>query len=302
MLDDVARRRITLGSGLEIALLDWGGDGPLALLHHANGFCAGLWGLVAERLRPHLRLVAMDARGHGRSSKPDPGVRENYAWQRFGEDAGEVARRLAAEHGGRIALGLGHSFGGTSLLMAAADAPDLFERLVLVDPVVASPSFFAARSTQLSEDNRDLASAARRRRQGFESRAEARDGWASRKAFAAWQPRALDLYAEFGLLERAAGGVELACPGEIEAVIFEQARAFDVFPVAARVTTPALILCAERGSFPRAVQDQVAARMRDARVIDVPTGHLVPMERPDLVAEAVLDWLGLAPAAQRSTG
>jgi len=302
MLDDVARRRITLDSGLEIALLDWGGEGPLALLHHANGFCAGLWGLVAERLRPHFRLIAMDARGHGRSSKPDPGVRENYAWECFGEDAGEVARRLASEHGGRVALGLGHSFGGTALLMAAADAPDLFERLVLVDPVVASPRFFATRAMPVDEGNRDLVGSARRRRQSFESRAEARDGWASRKAFAAWQPRALDLYAEFGLNERAEGGVELACPGEIEATIFEQARVFDVFPVADRVTTPVRILCAEQGTFPRAIQEQIAARMRDAQVLEVPTGHLVPMERPDLVAQAVLDWFGLGGAAQRSTG
>ncbi len=301
MLDDVTRRRITLDSGLEIALLDWGGDGPLALLHHANGFCAGLWGLVAERLRPHFRLVAMDARGHGQSSKPRPDAPQNYAWERFGEDAGEVARRLAAEHGGRFALGLGHSFGGISLMLAAADAPGLFERLVLVDPVVASPRLFAG-TTPISENNRDLAASARRRRQSFESRAEARDGWASRKAFAAWQPRALDLYAEYGLVDRAGGGVELACPGEIEAVTFEQARVFDVFPVAARVTTPALILCAEHGSFPRSAHDQMAARMRDARVIDAPAGHLVPMERPDLVVQAVLDWFGLAPAAQRSTG
>ena len=24
-------------------MLDWGGEGPLALLSHANGFCAGVW-------------------------------------------------------------------------------------------------------------------------------------------------------------------------------------------------------------------------------------------------------------------
>jgi pimeloyl-ACP methyl ester carboxylesterase len=306
MLEDVGRRRITLGSGVEIALLDWGGRGPLALLHHANGFCAGLWGLVAERLRPHFHLVAMDARGHGESSKPPPEPR-HYAWERFGEDAGEVARRLSDEHGAPIALGLGHSFGGTALMMAAAAAPERFERLVLVDPVLASPAFFAARAAlaskpSTSEENRDLSTGARRRRQSFESRAEAREGWASRKAFAAWQPRALDLYAQFGLRERAEGGVELACPSEIEATIFDQARVFDVLPVAARVRTPTRMLCAERGNFPRAIFDQVAARMADARVIDVAAGHLVPMERPELVVDAVLDWYGLGGEAQRSTG
>jgi hypothetical protein len=38
MLTQVSRRKIQLPeSGIEIALLDWGGDGPLALLHHAKG-------------------------------------------------------------------------------------------------------------------------------------------------------------------------------------------------------------------------------------------------------------------------
>jgi pimeloyl-ACP methyl ester carboxylesterase len=294
MLADVARRRLRLASGIEIALLDWGGDGPLALLHHANGFCAGLWGLVAERLRPHFRLFAMDARGHGASSKPDPAEPEHYAWSRFGEDAGAVARQLAAEQGGGALLGIGHSFGGTALMMAAADDPALFERLVLVDPVLPSPELFASAQPEAAGGPRNLAISARRRRQVFASRAEARAAWAGRAVFADWDPRALDLYAEFGLVARAQGGVELACPGEIEATIFDQARRFDAFALAARVSRPALILCALRGNFGRAAYDAVAARMPDARVVDVPAGHLVPMERPDLVAEQVLAFGGRA--------
>ena len=135
MREDVQRRHVELSSGLEIALLDWGGEGPLALLHHANGFCAGCWAAVAEGLRPRYRVIAMDARGHGDSSKPRGG--ESYRWEHFGRDAGEVAAALAALSGaGRVALGLGHSFGGTALLTAAAERPALFERLVLVDPIV----------------------------------------------------------------------------------------------------------------------------------------------------------------------
>jgi pimeloyl-ACP methyl ester carboxylesterase len=297
----VERRRLRLASGIEIALLDWGGDGPPALLHHANGFCAGLWGLVAERLRPHFRLIAMDARGHGESSKPDPGNPASYAWTRFGEDAGAVARMLAAELRTPSLLGIGHSFGGTALMMASAADPALFRRLVLVDPVLPSPAFYANVMARGPGDNRDLVASARKRRQVFASRAEARDTWAGRAVFESWDPRALDLYAEYGLLPHAGGGVELACPGPIEAAIFEQARHVDAFGLAEKVAVPCLILCAARGNFGRAMYDQVAARMRDARIVDVPTGHLVPMERPDLVAEHALAYCGGA-ERQRSTG
>ena len=120
-----AERRVLRlpGRGVDIALLDWGGDGPLALLHHANGFCKGVWGLVAEGLRRDFRVVAMDARGHGDSSKPK-GLPDhsNYAkramaldmveamealgYRRFhlvGHDrGGRVGHRLARDHGDRV--------------------------------------------------------------------------------------------------------------------------------------------------------------------------------------------------------
>ena len=51
MLGNVRRIRVPGGdSGVEIAVLDFGGRGPAALLHHATGFCAALWAPVAERL------------------------------------------------------------------------------------------------------------------------------------------------------------------------------------------------------------------------------------------------------------
>jgi pimeloyl-ACP methyl ester carboxylesterase len=64
VLAQVSRRKIRLPeSGIEIALLDWGGDGPIALLHHANGYCAAIWAPVAERLRCHYRVIEVDS-GH----------------------------------------------------------------------------------------------------------------------------------------------------------------------------------------------------------------------------------------------
>ena len=116
VLSGVARRVIRLPeSGVEIALLDWGGEGPPALLHHANGFCAALWGPVARHLRSRFRLIAMDARGHGDSPRPEgPGA---FSWDLLAADLLGVGELLLAELGApRFALGLGHSFGGTLTL------------------------------------------------------------------------------------------------------------------------------------------------------------------------------------------
>lgn len=281
----VQRRRIRLPvSGVEIALLDWGGKGPLALLHHANGFCGALWALVAESLERSFRVVAMDARGHGDSSRPEG--EGAYAWDRFPEDLLGVARALAPEApGSRIALGLGHSFGGTSTLAAAARAPGLFERVLAVDPVVFPPGMLRARRATRTGNAR--AKAALRRRAVFESRDAARSRWQGRDFFAEWDPRALELYVQEGLRERPDGQFELKCPPEVEAAIFSAGSAFDLFELAPGIDVPARILWAAGGNFPREVHESLAACMAKGSVEPIEAGHLAPMERPDLVVEAV---------------
>jgi pimeloyl-ACP methyl ester carboxylesterase len=285
------RRRVTLpGSGIELALLDWGGPGPLALLHHANGFCAAVWGPVAEGLRELFRVVAIDARGHGDSAKPEGP--DAYAWSRYAEDVLGVAEWCVAEQGQpRVALGIGHSFGGTALIGAAARRPELFERLLLVDPVIPARGV-AGRSQSRSSGNR-LADYARRRRAVWPSRAAVLEAWRGKDFFAEWDPRALALYVEAGFRDRPDGSVELACPGEVEAAIFEGGGAYaQPFEDARRVRAPTCILWATRGNFAREVYEDLAATLPDGRVEDVPAGHLVPMTHPGLVVEAALRFAG----------
>jgi len=291
----VVSRRIELPErGVEIALLDWGGDGPLIFMHHANGFCAGTLGLIAQALVPRFRVIGMDARGHGDSSKPeDPAA---YAWHHFAADYLAVAERLADEcGGGRVAVGLGHSFGGTSVLGAAAQRPELFGRLVLVDPVIPPPpamlAAYDADPARVSRISR-LVEGARNRRSVWPSFADARAHFAQRSLFADWLPEALDLYVEHGLRQRTDGQVELRCPGHLEAMVFSSSGRLDVEDLARRATVPAIVLWAKQGDFPPVVYQRVFAAMPSARIVAVECGHLVPMERPDLVVDAVLQGEG----------
>lgn len=271
------------GRGVEIALLDWGGSGPVTLLHHANGFCKGTWGLVADALRPHFRVLAMDARGHGDSSRPrGEGA---YAWEQFALDLAAVAERVTAEWGS-IALAIGHSFGGTATLGAAAAHPGLFRRMLLVDPV--APPRPGGADFERNANARSLAERAGRRRADWPSRAEARGWWAERELFARWRPEAIDLYALDGLRERADGSVELKCPGAVEAAVFAGSAGYDIFSVARGVATPALWLWAAQGNFSRAVYEDLAGSMAAARVETVDAGHLIPMEQPERVVDAAL--------------
>ena len=104
------RKFFDLRSGLRISALDWGGDKPLAILCHANGFCAATWSLVAEQLQQDLRVIALDARGHGASSVPKD---ENfYDWGFLVEDLLEVTEQLLANAAApSVALIAGNSLG-----------------------------------------------------------------------------------------------------------------------------------------------------------------------------------------------
>jgi pimeloyl-ACP methyl ester carboxylesterase len=294
MLSQVRRRKLALpDSAIEIALLDWGGEGPLALLHHATGFCAGVWGPVAERLSEHYRVIAMDARGHGESSKPEGA--DCYRWEFFGRDVVGVAEVLAAEHpDGRVALGVGHSIGGSSILMASAERPDLFERNVLVDPVILPPVSRRAASAAGTPGNA-LAERARNRRQVWPTREAAREKWSEKELFAGWDPEAMDLYLAEGLADRSDGQVELKCSGEIEAAVFEATGSFDHWSSADRVRTPTLIEWPDRGLFPRAVFEKLAACMTDAKVCDIDAAHLAPMQHPDRVVAPILEFTSRNP-------
>ncbi len=302
MLERVQRRRVTpTDSSVEIALLDWGGDGPPALLHHANGFCAAVWEPVARSLSRYFRVISMDARGHGDSSKPATGG-EHYRWEHFGADAAGVARAIVSELGvERIALGLGHSFGGTALMSAAAKSPGLFERLVLVDPVIL-PTLEGLLADPPPARGGALAEGARKRRVVWPSRAAARERWEGKELFSGWAREPFELYLAEALADRDDGQVELKCTGAVEAAIFECSGGFDAWGVAVEVREPVLIQRAVRGHFPREFLDELVASMHDARIVEADAGHLIPMERPDLVIDAVLEFAVDRAGRQLSTG
>jgi pimeloyl-ACP methyl ester carboxylesterase len=287
MLEDVQRRRLALpGRGVEIALLDWGGEGPLALLHHANGFCAATLDLVARPLRAHYRVIGMDARGHGDSSTP---VGEGaFGWSEFGADVAAVARQLAAEHGGRVALGLGHSFGGTSILLAASMEPSLFERIVGVDPVLHPPRPAAELDPRRSERGAELIDRASKRRSVFPDRDAAAANWREKPLFATWDARAFALYLDEGMRDRPDGRVELKCAPITEAAVFSGGGLTDVWAPTKGLAVPVRLLWATHGDFPRAVYEGFVAQLGAGEIVDVEGRHLIPMEDPDTVVRETL--------------
>jgi pimeloyl-ACP methyl ester carboxylesterase len=282
-------RRIRVAESIEIAIQDFGGDGPLVLLHHAVGFCADTWRETVRLLPEDVHVVALDARGHGQSSKPpDPAA---YSWANIAADLGAVGEALVSRFGQpAIALAVGHSFGGTCTLGAAARAPGLFARVLALDPVLIrrpDPASSAAPAAR----GRNPGERSRYRRAVFASFEAALAAFRSKPLFQSWQPAVLRDYVQHGLAARDDGQVELCCPPEIELAVFQGGRGLDVFGVASQITAKTWIYWAEHGNFSLDAYRTLAARMPSATVGTVAAGHLIPMERPDWTAELIAGLL-----------
>lgn len=253
-------------NGLELAVWNREGEGVPLVFAHATGFHGRCWDQVIQRL-PGRRIIAPDARGHGRSAKPAP----PYHWMAFAEDL------AAMEIEG--AIGIGHSMGGHSVTAAAARRPGMFRALLLIDPTIFSPEHYGP-----PEDWGFIA----RRRGVWRSAEEMFERFKDRPPFDTWDPAVLRDYCNYGVLEDG----RLACPPEIEASIYTHANAPDAWFDVSTIDIPVTVVRADDlwtpgqrhlGASP--TDPNLAARFPNARdVLLEGRNHFIPMESPELVA------------------
>lgn len=270
-------------NGLRFHTLDWGGDGQPVVLVHATGFVAGVWQPLAEALRAAgYHPIAYDQRGHGDSDKPPTG----YSFDSLAEDLRQILAALELP----TAVGIGHSGGATAVALRAADHPGSFDRAVLIEPIVFPNHDIPAARTDHADSmvNRTL-----KRRSVWPSRDDLFASYHTRPPFNTWRADILRTYIDQGTTQREDGQVELKCPPAIEARVYDNSLNVDPWPHLRRLSIPALII---RGEHSEPVGPNQGAAIRDAlprgELLTIPDiGHFVPMDRPEVVERAVLDFL-----------
>jgi len=272
-----ASRFVTV-NGVRLHYLDFGGDGPPAVLHHATGFHAWVWTPIAEALTGRYHVLALDARGHGDSDKPPHG----YDWQRFIDDLAGFIDGLRL---GRV-LGVGHSLGATTIAGAAAARPELFTAVALLDPIV-----YPRELRRVTIEDNPMAAAARRRREVWESYEQVFQSYRGRGAFAQWRDDVLRLYVHQGFFA-VDGAVRLKCPPAVEAQVFSVDLRFDSWQVMSQVGVPALLVRgANSDALSAADAEEVGRRLAHGVLRTLPgVTHTFPMEAPDEVARAILEF------------
>jgi pimeloyl-ACP methyl ester carboxylesterase len=274
-------RLITSVDGVTIAMHDFSGTGSPVLLSHATGFHAHCWEPVAHALNSHHHVVGLDHRGYGDAETVDP---TTMTWDQYGLDALAAARHLYAEHNEPI-IGIGHSMGGASLLMAAHSEPHLFKALFVFEPIVFPPPDPDAGERPDSP----LPAGARKRRSRFPSFEAAIENFAAKPPMAAFDAVAREAYVRHGFKPTTDGDIELKCLPEHEARTYETggiSGAWDSLPA---ITTPVWVLSGAITPFqPSAFAITVAQRIPGSTYVRWDeVGHFGPLEKPELLAQYV---------------
>ena len=255
---------------------------------HATGMNAGLYARLLAPLADRFRIVASDARGHGRTAGLDPRSpddapgEEREEWEVFAADLLAIIDAVDTDSPWLLT---GHSLGGTVSLLAAAARPDRVSGLVLLDPPFIP--FAIARALAGTVAPNPMADRAARRRADYPDVATARAAWAGRGVFASWSDADLDAYLEDGL-RATADGVTLACSPLWEAASFRGVSQ-RVEQALMGLDLPFAVVAGEIGStVPPAEFTIMAAHPRCVSAQRLAgTTHFLPLERGETIRAAI---------------
>jgi lipase len=266
-------------NGQQIAVWDWPGDGPPFLFAHATGFHGRCWDRILAHF-PERRCLAVDSRGHGRSSKPAPPAH----WRDWGRDLAAVAAHFDL----RDTIGIGHSMGGHITVQCAALRPETYRALLLIDPTIFPRELYGAPFPDVSFTLR--------RKNRWTGPDEMYERFKDRLPFSRWKPEILRDYCDYGVLPDGDGFV-LACPPPIETSIYENSRTLesDIYPEIAQVRQRVVLMRAARtrrpdvfelGASPTA-PDLVTYFANASEVVMEDASHFIAMEQPERVTKEI---------------
>ena len=251
------------------------GVGPVALVLHGG---LGLDQHLYRRLDPlasMLRLVYVDHRGNGRSSRPDPSTLTMAQWA---DDAAAVATVVGA---GAPVIVIGHSFGGFIAQELAIRHPDAVRALILVtttpgqlgvdeEPAPAGPPIpeeFAAFLATMPATDEELAA-----------------------GMGELAPAYLHTAPPETLRESMAGTVFSAVAMRRG---FEELATWSSVERLAEVRVPVLVVAGRHDAitaWPQA--ERIANRVGDADVVILEnSAHFPWLEEPDAFFATITDWL-----------
>jgi pimeloyl-ACP methyl ester carboxylesterase len=266
---------------------DFGGHGDLLHFAHANAYPPGSYRSFLSYLSQRHRVLAIKHRPLWIDSDPN----ELTHWDDIAQDTIE----FFDQKGIRGAIGVGHSLGAVTTMMAAQLRPELFDSLVLIEPVFLLPNILKALEKGKATSNPQSWSwvlTALNRRNHWPSRQAAFAHFREKSVFKRWSDEAMNDFITHGIVRSADGGFVLAYDPKWEARIYSlpPTKIWDILPSITLRTLAVRGL--ESDTLSNEAWNHWQKEQTNTLFTEIPdTGHLLPMERPRYLADIISEFI-----------
>lgn len=214
---------------------------------------------------------------------------ENVNWNKL---ADEVIAKIETSTYRSPVVGLGHSAGAMVMLISATKRPDLFSRLILLEPMLISTVGSIQLSISKASGFRYGYKAPRtalRRRTRWPSKEAALKHFSKLTMFKKFHQQCFEDYIEFGL-KNSGDEVTLSFSNRMEAAIFASAPVFQSLTLK---EVEVFTVFGERSDILPLIDFQKwKLRINDMVLLAVPGGHLFPFECPLKTVDLINTLLG----------
>jgi pimeloyl-ACP methyl ester carboxylesterase len=291
LLDADSSSVVTTSDGVSLAVREVGPENARLTVVFAHGFCLRMGAFHFQRARltaqwgDQVRMVFYDQRGHGQSAEAPP---ETYTVTQLGQDLETVLAVTAPK--GPVVL-VGHSMGGMTVLSHARQFPDRYPTRVVGAAIIASAAEGVSRSP-LGEILKNPALEAARFAVRYAPKTVHRTRGAAKSVIAPILRAAS--YGDEKISPSVVAFSEEMMHGTPIATLVEFLHALEVHDetegLATLAKVPTLIACGDHDLLtPMEYSQQMAAALPKAELVIVcGAGHLVQLEQPETINDALV--------------
>lgn len=251
---------------------------PIVHFAHANGFPAKTYGKLFSNLEADYEINYLERHAH------NPKFPVTDGWERLRDELREELEKRYTEK----IIGVGHSIGGILHFLVAAEKPELYQAIILLDaPVISRLSSLGVRALKRLNllERFSPSRTTRFRRNLWQSKREVFEHFKGKEKFAAFDADVLRDYAEHGTVETARG-YELFFKPSIEANIY-RTLPHDLPKFRGKLTVPAAYIGGTKSEEARLARLSFMKKHLPFEFYFLEGSHLFPLEKPSETAELI---------------
>ncbi|KAI9226523.1 MAG: Alpha/Beta hydrolase protein [Piptocephalis tieghemiana] len=265
------------------------GKGPTLLFAHGLGSCKEMWFPILIRMAKlgfRGTCITYDIRNHGESATVNAPTMKRLKNQfRCSENTADIRAIIRGWNLWEPLIGVGHSIGGCSILMAEVEQPYTFKAIVGVEIVSWCESVAHMNSS-------DLRNILIRKTDNKRGREEARAFMRKSPHYALWEPEALDTFLQYGVQNARDGkGIELKCSPSTEGDGFRgDDITIELGESLHRIRIPVLYICSPKSPMiPKHMVEENVRRTKGSQCLFIPAStHSLIYEHLDITTREIM--------------